>query len=76
MCRKDVVTVKPETTVNEVTKLMEEKNIGSVVVKGEENKFGIVSDRDIALRVIGKNLDPAKTPIDDVMTQNIVLILS
>ncbi|TFG76836.1 MAG: CBS domain-containing protein [Thermodesulfobacteriales bacterium] len=81
MCRKDVVSVKPGTMVNEVVRLMEEKNIGSVVVQnaiasGEKEKFGIVTDRDIALRVVGKNLDPAKTPIDDVMTQNIVLILS
>ncbi len=80
MCRKDVVSVKPGTMVNEVARLMEEKNIGSVVVqsaarKGEKEKFGIVTDRDIALRVVAKNLDPAKTPIDDVMTHNFVLVL-
>jgi len=81
MCRKDVVSVRPGTMVNEVVRLMEEKNIGSVVVqnageRGEKEKFGIVTDRDIALRVVGKNLDPTKTLIDDVMTQNMVLILS
>jgi len=80
MCRKDVVTVGPGTMVNEVTKLMEEKNLGSVVVQnvivsGEREKFGIVTDRDIALRVINKNLDPMNTPINDVMTQNMVLTL-
>ncbi len=81
MCRKNVVSVKPGTMVNEVAKLMEEKNIGSVIVQnvivsGEKEKFGIVTDRDIALRVVGKNLDPAKTPIDDIMTQNFVLVLN
>lgn len=81
MCRKNVVSVKPGTMVNEVARLMEEKNIGSVVVQnakgsGEKEKFGIVTDRDIALRVVGKNLDPVKTPIDDVMTQNMVLVLN
>jgi len=81
LCRKDVVSVKPGTMVNEVARLMEEKNIGSVVVQnvivsGEKEKFGIVTDRDIALRVVGKNLDPVKTPIDDVTTQNSVLTLS
>jgi len=80
MCRKDVVSVKPGTMVNEVARLMEEKNIGSVVIqsaarRGEKEEFGIVTDRDIALRVVGKNLDPAKTPIDDVMTHNFVLVL-
>jgi len=81
MCRKNVVSVKPGTMVDEVARLMEEKNIGSVVVQniivsGEKETFGIVTDRDIALRVVGKNLDPTKTPIDDVMTQNMVLVLS
>ena len=78
--RKDVVSVKSGTMVNEVASLMQEKNIGSVVVqnaarRGEKEEFGIVTDRDIALRVIGKNLDPAKTPIADVMTHNFVLVL-
>ena len=81
MCRKNVVTVKPGTMVDEVARLMEEKNIGSVVVQnvivsGEKETFGIVTDRDIALRVVGKNLDAAKTPIDDVTTQNFVLTLN
>lgn len=80
MCRKDVVTVDPETMVNDVTKIMQDKNIGSVIVHnvtadGETEKFGIVTDRDIALRLINNNLDPANTPIDDVMTRNIVLTL-
>ncbi len=81
MCRKNVVSVKPGTMIDEVARLMEEKNIGSVVVQsvivsGEKETFGIVTDRDIALRVVGKNLDAAKTPIDDVTTQNGVLTLS
>ena len=81
MCRTNVVSVKPGTKVDEVARLMEEKNIGSVVVQnvivsGEKETFGIVTDRDIALRVVCKNLDAAKTPIDDVMTQNFVLTLS
>jgi CBS domain-containing protein len=75
LCRKEVVTVKSGTTVKEVANLMEEKNIGSVVIDGEGEKFGIVTDRDILLRVLSKNLDPNTTPIDDVMTWKLVLIL-
>lgn len=76
ICRRNVVTVKPETTVNEVTRIMEDRNIGSVIVSGGDNKFGIVTDRDIALRVVNRCLDPVRTPIDDVMTKDIVLTLS
>jgi CBS domain-containing protein len=75
LCRKDVVTVKSGTSIREVAKLMEEKNIGSVVIDGEGEKFGIITDRDILLRVLSKNLDPNTAPVDDIMTWKNVLIL-
>jgi CBS domain-containing protein len=75
ICRKDVVTVKPGTSVSEVTRIMEDKNIGSVIVVGGGDKFGIVTDRDIALRVVNRCLDPVRTPVDDIMTQDLVLTL-
>lgn len=75
LCRKDVVTVKSGTSIADVAKLMEEKNIGSVVIDGEGEKFGIVTDRDILLRVLSKNLDPSTAPVDDIMTWKHVLIL-
>ncbi len=74
ICRKDVVTVKPGTTVSEVARIMEDKNLGSVIVSGGSD-FGIVTDRDIALRVVNRCLDPARTPVDEIMTQNLVLTL-
>jgi len=49
--------------------------IQNVIVSGERGKFGIVTDRDIALRVVNNNLDPSNTPISEVMTQKIVLTL-
>lgn len=76
ICRRNVVTVEPGTTVSEVTRIMEDRNIGSVIVSGGDDKFGIVTDRDIALRVVNRCLDPVRTPIDDVMTQDIVLTLN
>ncbi len=73
ICRRDVVTVSPDTTVSEVTRIMEDKNLGSVIVAGGDDRFGIVTDRDIALRVVNRCLDPVRTPIEDVMTQDLVL---
>jgi len=75
ICRKDVVTVGPGTTVNEVTRIMEENNIGSVIVTGKDGSFGIVTDRDIALRVVNRCLDPVRTPVEEIMTKDLVLTL-
>lgn len=75
ICRREVVTVEPGTTVSEVTRIMEDKNLGSVIVTGGDDRFGIVTDRDIALRVVNRCLDPARTTVEEIMTQNPVLTL-
>lgn len=53
---------------------MEEKNIGSIVVVEERKPMGIVTDRDILLRVINRGLDSKGTSVDDVMTKEIVTL--
>ncbi len=75
ICRRDVITVGPGTTVSEVTRIMEDKNVGSVIVTGSGGEFGIVTDRDIALRVVNRCLDPVRTPVEEIMTRDIVLTL-
>jgi CBS domain-containing protein len=42
----EIVTVAPETSVNEVARLMMEKNIGSVAIAEGGKIVGIVTDRD------------------------------
>ena len=75
LCRKNVVTVKPGTLVKEVTKLMEEKNIGSVIITDDKEMFGIITDRDIALGIVNKDMNPQQTTVDELMTHNFVLVL-
>ncbi len=74
MCRKKIVCVSAGTKVKEAAKLMEQKNIGSVIVVGSGKPVGIVTDRDILIRVVNKGLDPEKTSVDKVMTKKIVTL--
>jgi CBS domain-containing protein len=74
MCRKEIVYVNLGTTVKEVVKLMEGKNIGCVIIVGSKKPVGIVTDRDILLRVMNKGLDPEKTKVDKVMTKRVVTL--
>ena len=76
LCRRNIVIVKSGTMVIDVAQIMEERNVGCVVVNGTRDVFGIVTDRDILLRVVNKNLDPSQTPIDDVMTKEPVITFS
>jgi CBS domain-containing protein len=59
--------------VEGIAQWMRTENIGSVpVVENYQTRklIGIVTDRDLALRVIGARRDPRETQVGDVMTPN------
>ena len=70
--KKKVVTVRPDDTVVKAAKLMEEKNVGSVVVVENRKPIGILTDRDIAIRVVAKKADINSILVKDAMTKKIV----
>lgn len=45
---------------------MREANIGTVIVEDENGGYGIVTDRDIAVRAVADGRDPITTPLSDV----------
>lgn len=68
----DVCCVKPETTINEIAKLMEKNHIGCVpVCNGDNCLVGMITDRDIILRSIACDKDVKTTKASDIMTCNI-----
>jgi CBS domain-containing protein len=73
-CRKPVVRISPETNITEACQLMEQNNIGCLIAEREGKLCGIVTDRDIALRVTGAKRDPDKTKVKDIMTPDPIRI--
>ena len=67
-------SVSPDTSVLDATRLMAEKNIGSVLVIEDGRVQGIFSERDLARRVVAQGLDPATTPVSEVMTHQVLCI--
>jgi len=58
-------------SVVKAAQLMNSENVGSLpVVDTEQSKrlLGIVTDRDLTLKVLGENRDPQNTQVDEVMT--------
>lgn len=74
LAHHNVITIEPDKSVTEAAKLMAEKNIGSVVIAINENPVGILTDRDIVIRVIYRDLDPKTTQVRDVMSRNLVTL--
>jgi CBS domain-containing protein len=65
------VTVRTTATAAEVARLMEDRNVGSVVVLRGEKPVGIVTDRDLVIRVMSRGLAPAQTRIETVMSSKL-----
>jgi CBS domain-containing protein len=74
LMRKEVVTTSPETPVNEVATAMRDENVGSAVVVEDNIPAGLVTDRDIAVRVAADQLDPAAMPAENIMTEDLVTV--
>jgi CBS domain-containing protein len=72
---KNPVCSLPNDGVVKVARLMQSKDIGSVpIIENEQNKklVGIVTDRDLALKVVAKGRDPKSATAEDVMTRKVV----
>ena len=67
---KAVATVSPRSVVIDATQAMKRQDIGAVVVVSDDGKpIGVLTDRDVALRVVAEGRDPSRTPVEEVMTR-------
>jgi len=65
--------VRTDASVSEAVRTMSERNVGIVVVLDDDRLVGVFSERDAVRRVMDKGLDPAFTPVEDVMTRDLVV---
>ena len=67
--RSEVFTATPDTSARELARLMASHAVGSlVIVDANEAPLGIVTDRDLCCRVIGRGGDPDATRASAVMS--------
>lgn len=69
ICRREVDLADADESVVVAAKRMKERMVGTLVVlDGQERPLGILTDRDIAIRVVGASRKPETTRVEDVMT--------
>ncbi len=73
-CTRSVVTVRPEETVHEAAKRMAHHEVGTLVVIEGNKPVGILTDRDLVIRVMAKESLPLHDLVRDVMTSHPVCI--
>jgi len=65
----------PSDSVMKAAQLMKSEDVGPIpIVDGKDGRrlAGIVTDRDLALKVVAEARDPKTTPIEKVMTDDVV----
>lgn len=73
LLKGDPVTVEASATVQDAAKLMDENDIGNVLVVENDEVQGIVTDRDIVVRVIAKG-DGADASVREAATTDLETI--
>ena len=73
---RNLVTVDKHITVQEVAKIMETKEVGSVLVIDKESGeiAGIVTERDIVRKVVAKGVDGSSYLVKGVMSTPLLTI--
>lgn len=68
-----IVVVTPSDTVAFAARRMAERRTGSVLLIDDQGKLvGIFTERDLVTRVVARGLDPAKTPLSQVATTDLL----
>jgi CBS domain-containing protein len=67
-----VWTVGPKDSVLAAVRIMEEKNIGFLVVLEKEAITGVLSERDCVRRVVLAGKSPEATLVADIMVRDVV----
>ena len=74
MAGTTVITLAPTASVIEAAKVIKHKNIGSVVILDGGWPVGILTDRDIVVRVVEPGLDPKLISVEQVMSKHPLML--
>ena len=66
-----VVSIEPTSSASLAARLISRHNVGVLPVCSSDRRLrGVVTDRDIVLRCVAAEEDPAQTMVRDIMTRN------
>ena len=70
-----VVTMGEDAPSDKVARVMDENKVGAVVVTNKDGKpLGIITEKDLVIRVLSKNLRPDSVKAKDIMTTPLMTI--
>ena len=80
ICTPEVIYCSSEMNISAAARLMRQKHVGDLLViddaDGDQTPLGMVTDRDIVIEVLGKELEPASILVRDIMRSPVVVAQS
>jgi CBS domain-containing protein len=75
----DIMTPNPRTveatrSVQEAAAIMRDAGIGALVVLRDDQVHGILTDRDIVVRALAQERDPARTPVGEICSRELTTV--
>ncbi len=68
------VSLAADESVSMAAQAMKEHGIGSVLVVSDGRLSGLVTDRDIAIRVLAEDRDPRTTRVGDIASSDLAVL--
>jgi CBS domain-containing protein len=71
---RDVRACEPDATVAEAAKVMAREDVGPVPIVEDGRLVGLVTDRDIVVRVVAEGRDPNATTVKEIASTELVTV--
>ena len=69
----EIFSVSPETTVHDAVAMMDEKNVGALLVMKGDKLVGMLSERDYTRKVMLRGKKSADTKVSEIMSTNLTV---
>jgi len=70
---REIFSVAPDACVDDAVKMMDEKNVGALLVMKGSKLVGMLSERDYARKVMLRGKKSDETPVSDIMSTNVTV---
>jgi CBS domain-containing protein len=70
---KDIFSIASDATVSEAIRMMDEKNVGALLVMDGERLNGIISERDYTRKVFLRGKRSRETKVSEIMSTNVTV---
>lgn len=75
ICTKPAITASLDTTIREAAHRMRSRKVGAlVVINGSGTPVGVLTDRDITVKVVAQGADPSSTRVGALVTRKPTVI--